>query len=452
MSLADRLGKRPAAASIPGHNSTAQLERPPSDPLAELRERTQQELYERLGPRLYEGNPEPEELEALVVSEINRYLAHAPVSLTAAEQTAVVKTIRDDVLGLGPIQRFVDDQSVSEIMVNGPDLVYVERDGRLTKSSARFTSEQHLRQIIDRIVAPIGRRVDDSSPMVDARLADGSRVNAIISPLAVHGSSLTIRKFPDRALTPDDLIRMGSLTRASAEFLEACVVGGLNIVVSGGTGTGKTTMLNLLSGYIPAQDRVVTIEDAVELRLAHENWVALEARPANVEGVGLVRIRDLVKNALRMRPDRIVVGECRGGEALDMLQAMNTGHEGSMTTAHANSARDLLSRLETMVLMAELDLPSRAIREQMASAVQVIVQLRRMQDGRRAVTSITEITGCEEDRILLSDIFAFDWNAAPPREGLSMGLLRPTGVRPVYQSRLADHGIELRPDMFATEV
>ena len=325
----------------------------------------------------------------------------------------------------------------------------VERSGRLEKTNGRFSSEQHLRQIIDRIVAPIGRRVDESSPVVDGRLADGSRVNAIISPLAVRGSSLTIRKFPDRALTMDDLIRSGSITPNAAVFLEACVEGGLNLIVSGGTGTGKTTMLNLLSGFIPKGERIVTIEDAVELRLVHDNLVSLEARPANAEGVGAVPIRDLVKNALRMRPDRIVVGECRGGEALDMLQAMNTGHEGSLTTAHANSARDLLARLETMVLMSELDLPSRAIRDQIASAVQVVVQLQRMQDGRRAVSSVSEIVGMEDEKILLSDIFVFDWNAPALREGLSLGQLRATGVRPQYEERLADKGVSLSNDIFS---
>lgn len=457
MSLASRLGgtqPSPASTANPDSASAAQSasaserSQSPSDPLAALKERAQAELYDRIGPRLYEADLDSAELEALVVSEIDRVLAVAPVSLTAVEQNSLVSAIRDDVLGLGPIQCLIDDPTISEIMVNGPEMIYVERQGRLEKSGARFTSEQHLRQIIDRIVAPIGRRVDESSPMVDGRLSDGSRVNAIIAPLAVRGSSLTIRKFPDRALTMSDLILSGSITQGGGEFLQACVVGGLNIIVSGGTGTGKTTMLNLLSGFIPAHERVVTIEDAVELRLVHENLVSLEARPANAEGVGAVMIRDLVKNALRMRPDRIVVGECRGGEALDMLQAMNTGHEGSLTTAHANSGRDLLARLETMVLMAELDLPSRAIRDQIASAVQLVVHLHRLQDGRRAITSISEIVGTEEDRILMSDIFAFDWSAPPLREGFSMGQLRPTGVRPMFEDRLTDRGVTLSRNIF----
>jgi len=364
-----------------------------------------------------------------------------------------VTAIRDDVLGLGPIQHLIDDPTVTEVMVNGHEAIYVERQGQLMKLATQFTSEQHLRQIIDRIVSPIGRRIDESSPMVDGRLEDGSRVNAIIPPLAVHGSSLTIRKFPERALRVDDLIRTDSITHAAGSFLRTCIEGRLNVIVSGGTGTGKTTMLNLLSGFIPNGERVITIEDAIELQLAHDNLVALEARPANAEGVGLVSIRDLVKNALRMRPDRIVIGECRGGEALDMLQAMNTGHEGSLTTAHANSARDLLARLETMVLMAEVDLPAKAIRDQIASAVQVIVHLHRLQDGRRAVTSISEIAGIEEDRILLQDIFLFDWNAASLQDGAGLGRLKPTGVRPVHEQRLEDRGLNLSGDWFdvATE-
>lgn len=450
MSLAERLGVQTGDAPTPTQPNTSPERTPATgpDPLDELKERSREILYARLGPRLYDPDLSPLELEGLVIAEIERVLAQSPVALTAHEQNRLVRTIRDDVLGLGPIQHLLDDPSITEVMVNGPDVIYVERRGCLERANVRFTSEQHLRQIIDRIVAPIGRRVDESSPMVDGRLADGSRVNAIIAPLAVRGSSVTIRKFPERALTIPDLIRTGSITQNAADFLELCVVGGLNVVVSGGTGTGKTTMLNLLSGCIPAGERVVTIEDAVELQLKHENLVSLEARPANAEGAGSVTIRDLVKNALRMRPDRIVVGECRGGEALDMLQAMNTGHEGSLTTAHANTPRDLLSRLETMVLMAELDLPSRAIRDQIASAVQLVVQLHRMHDGRRAVVSISEIAGMESDKILLSEIFGFDWSAPPLREGLGAGRLVPTGVRPQCEQRLLDRGLTIGPDMF----
>jgi pilus assembly protein CpaF len=335
-------------------------------------------------------------------------------------------------------------------MVNGDDPIYVERAGRLHRTDARFLSDEHLRRVIERIVGQVGRRIDESSPMVDARLADGSRVNAIVPPLAVDGPVLTIRKFAREAYRTDDLVRFGTLTPDVATLLSATVRGKLNVIVTGGTGTGKTTLLNVLSSFIPDDERIVTIEDAVELQLAQSHVVRLESRPANIEGRGQVTIRDLVRNALRMRPDRIIVGEVRGGEALDMLQAMNTGHEGSLSTVHANSPRDALSRIETMVLMAGLDLPARAIREQLASAVDVIVQLTRLRDGTRRVTSVTEVSGMEGDVITLQELYAFDYAAGVAEDGHFLGACRPTGLRPAFSERLADLGITLPGSIFGS--
>jgi pilus assembly protein CpaF len=336
-------------------------------------------------------------------------------------------------------------------MVNGPGRVYVERGGKLTQTGAVFADEAHLRRIIEKIVAQVGRRVDEATPMVDARLPDGSRVNAIIPPLAIGGPFLTIRKFAKDPFTVDDLINFGTFSPETARFLEACVKGRLNVIVSGGTGTGKTTALNVLSSFIPHDERVVTIEDAKELQLRQDHVLALESRPPNVEGKGEVRIRDLVRNALRMRPDRIVVGECRGGEALDMLQAMNTGHDGSLTTVHANSPRDSLSRIETMVLMAGMELPVRAIREQMASAIDLIVQLARLRDGSRRVTHVSEVQGMEGDVIVLQDLFLFDYAMGVDENGRFRGTLKSTGIRPKFAEKLADHGIRLGPELFAGE-
>ena len=335
-------------------------------------------------------------------------------------------------------------------MVNGPDMTFVERNGKLTlDENIRFIDYDHVRRVIDKIVSAIGRRVDESTPMVDARLPDGSRVNAVIAPLAIGGPFLTIRKFATDPLRIDDLIRFGSVNAHAARFLQACIVGKLNVIVSGGTGTGKTTMLNVLSGFIPTDERIVTVEDAKELQLHQDHVLSLESRPPNVEGRGEVSIRDLVKNTLRMRPDRIVVGECRSGEALDMLQAMNTGHDGSLTTVHANSPRDTLARLETLVLMAGFDLPVRAIREQMASAIDVIVQLSRLRDGTRRVTHVTEVQGMEGDVITLQDVFLFDFSAGVDESGRFRGQLQATGVRPKFATKLADLGIRLGPEMFA---
>ncbi len=372
--------------------------------------------------------------------------------LSAADKARLIQDVSDDILGYGPIDALLKDEDVTEIMVNGPDNVFVERNGKLTlDADVRFIDSDHVRRVIDKIVSEIGRRIDESTPMVDARLPDGSRVNAVISPLAIGGPFLTIRKFSADPLKIDDLIRFGSVNAHAARFLQACIVGRLNVVVAGGTGTGKTTMLNVLSGFIPDDERIVTVEDAKELQLHQEHVLCLESRPPNVEGRGEVTIRDLVKNSLRMRPDRIVVGECRSGEALDMLQAMNTGHDGSLTTVHANSPRDTLARLETLVLMAGFDLPVRAIREQMASAIDVIVQLTRLRDGSRRVTHITEVQGMEGDVITLQDVFLFDFAAGVDEHGRYRGQLQATGVRPKFADKLADQGIRLGAEVFSPE-
>jgi pilus assembly protein CpaF len=344
------------------------------------------------------------------------------------------------------LEPLLADESITEIMVNGAKKIFVERSGKLQRVNVAFESDEHLMRIIERIVAPLGRRIDESSPTVDARLKDGSRVNAVIPPISLQGPILTIRKFFKQPLTVEDLIRFGTVTEESVEFLRASVIGAVNIIVSGGTGTGKTTFLNVLSSYIPPEDRIVTIENAAELQLRQEHVVTLESRPPNVEGRGEISIRDLVINALRMRPDRIVVGECRGGEALDMLQAMNTGHEGSMTTIHANNTRDSLSRLETMVLMAGMELPHRAIREQVAAAIDMIVQLERLRDGTRRVVSITEVQGMEGEVITTADIFKFEQSGY--ENGRVIGRLRPTGIRPKFIDRIEQAGIHLSPSIF----
>jgi pilus assembly protein CpaF len=369
--------------------------------------------------------------------------------VTSWECTRITQQIADEILGYGPLEPLLADPTLSEIMVNGHDIIYVERSGKLQRVEAAFADEAHLRRVIDKIVGKIGRRVDEASPMVDARLPDGSRVNAIIPPLALDGSKLTIRKFSADPYTVQDLINFGSLSRASADLLEACVRGRLNILVSGGTGSGKTTTLNVLSSFIPTDERIVTIEDAAELRLHQEHVLRLESRPANIEGTGAVTIRDLVRNSLRMRPDRIVVGEIRDAAALDMLQAMNTGHDGSISTLHANTPRDALARLETMVLMAGMDLPVRAIREQVASAVDLIIQQTRLKDGTRRITAVTEIVGMEGDIVTLQDAFVFDYSAGYDDQGRSRGHLRSTGLRPRFLERLADHGVHIDPSLFA---
>lgn len=422
-----------------------------SEALTALKERASQALYERLGSRITDSSMEESELHQFVKDELKAVVDEEQVPLSTVERQRLTREIIDDVLGHGPLQRYLDDSSVTEIMVNRADQIYVERHGQLFMTDTKFASEDALRRVIERIVTRIGRRIDESSPLVDARLSDGSRVNAIIPPLAVNGASLTIRKFGREALTVEKLIGFGSLSPEMAELLKACVLAKMNIIVSGGTGTGKTTMLNVLSSFIPATDRIVTIEDAVELQLQQDHVVRLESRPANIEGKGEVSIRDLVRNSLRMRPDRIVVGEVRGGESLDMLQAMNTGHDGSISTVHANSPRDAVARLETLVLMAGMDLPLRAIREQIASAVNLIVHISRLRDGSRRVTHVTEVQGMEGDIVTLQDAFVFDYSAGVDANGRFLGKPVPTGVRPRFTDRFAELGIKISPAVFGVQ-
>lgn len=395
------------------------------------------------GPSASSGSPTEETIRVFV----DTVVAEQARVFTRSERDAIFGLVRSEVLGLGPLDSLLQDPTVTEVMVNGPSEIYVERKGRLERTGVAFRDESQVYQVIDRIVAPIGRRVDESSPMVDGRLPDGSRVNVVVPPIAVKGPSITIRKFPEKSLDARDLIRSGTLTSQMATFLDAAVKARLNIIVSGGTGSGKTTTLNILSQFIPEDHRIVTIEDAAELRLQQPHVVTLEARPANLEGRGEVAIRQLVINALRMRPDRIIVGEVRGGEALDMLQAMNTGHEGSLTTAHANSPRDLLSRLETMVLMSGAELPIRAIREQVKSAIDVIVQQARLRDGSRRITQISELVGMEGDVLVLQDLFRFRQDSVAG-DGTVVGEFEPCGILPQCLDRLSQEGQYVNPRMF----
>jgi pilus assembly protein CpaF len=421
-----------------------------SPEMLQLKHRAHEELIGRLSTRLFDTSASETDLEPSVIEEFDSFLADENISLSALERADLAEELVNDVLKHGPIEPLLQDPEVTEVMVNGPYNIFVERGGHLFKTDAQFSNELALRQVITRIASKVGRRVDESSPMVDARLPDGSRVNAIVPPLAVDGSSLTIRKFSADPLTVHHLISFGSISVEAAGLLDACVRGRLNILVSGGTGSGKTTLLNVLSSFIPNGERIVTIEDSVELQLKQDHIVRLETRPENTEGRGAVDIRDLVKNSLRMRPDRIVVGECRSGEALDMLQAMNTGHDGSLSTLHANTPRDAISRLETMVLMAGMDLPSKAIREQISSAVDVIVQLSRLSDGSRRVMSITEIVGMEGDVVTLNEIFAFDFDAGINEHGKFLGSVKPTGIRPKFTEKLSDYGVEVDASLFST--
>lgn len=381
---------------------------------------------------------------------INDYISENHPEIGRMDKAYIVKSVQNEITGLGPLEELISDSTVSEIMVNGPNQVYVERKGKLVLSDVKFQDEEHVRRIIDRIVTPLGRRIDDSNPMVDARLKDGSRVNAIIPPLALCGSTITIRKFSDTPLTIENLMGFGSLSPEMAGFLEAGVRGKLNILVSGGTGSGKTTLLNVLSAFIPHDERIVTIEDAAELKLMQDHVVSLESRPANLEGTGAITIRDLVKNALRMRPDRIVVGEVRGGETLDMLQAMNTGHDGSLTTAHANSARDALARIETMVMMSGMELPVTAIRQQCAGALDLIVQQARLRDGSRKITSICEITGMEGDIITTQEIFRYVVDGLDSNNKF-IGHFESTGVVPQCCDKVKSNGVEINNSWFFRE-
>ncbi|MCX8061268.1 MAG: CpaF family protein [Anaerolineales bacterium] len=385
------------------------------------------------------------------LSLIETAIQKSGVNVNGALKERLVQEVFSEVFGLGPVQPFLDDPQITEIMINGAKKVYVEKKGIIYKTDVTFDNDQQVMSLIERVVRPLGRRIDADHPAVDARLPDGSRFNAVIPPVAIDGPSVTIRKFFREKLTVEKLIEFGSLTQAVAEFLQACVVARLNIVISGGTGSGKTTLLNILSGFIPEHERIVTVEDAAELQLHQEHVVRLETKPPDLEGKGEVRIRDLVRNALRMRPDRIVVGECRGGEALDMLQAMNTGHDGSLTTIHANSPRDALSRLETLTLMAGMDLPIKIVREQIASAVDLIIQVSRLRDGSRKVTQLTEVVGMEGDTIVLTDIFKFN-ETGTDQNGRVLGELRPTGMRPIFITRLELAGFKLRPEVFGVNL
>jgi len=417
------------------------------DPFVEIKNRAQAEAVRELGQGLLEGEVPEDELRQQVQKAIDSALAEAGTPLSGADRTRLVKEISQNILGYGPIEPFLGDDDVTEIMVNNHHTIYVERAGNIEETDVQFASERHLLQVIDRIVAQTGRRIDESSPMVDARLPDGSRVNAIIPPLAITGPSLTIRKFSRDPLTIDDLVSFGTLTHQAAAFLEACVSGKLNVLVSGGTGTGKTTLLNALSSFIPEKERIVTIEDAAELKLSQKHVIALEARPPNIEGKGQITIRDLVRNALRMRPDRIVVGECRGPEAVDMLQAMNTGHDGSLTTIHANGPRDALSRTETLVLTAGFDLPLKAIRDQVSSAFDLIIHTQRLVDGRRRITHITEVGRMEGDVITLSDIFVAS-HVDDTQDDKVTSKMRYTGVRPGFLDKLESNGVTLPKSFF----
>jgi len=434
----------PASAERPQHRGAVR------DPFAQLKRLVHTQLVGSLGPKLYDVNLPATELEREVRAALQQAIAGTDRPMSGADRTRITQEIADDILGYGPLEPYLHDPELTEVMVNRADEIYVERGGRLYQVPASFADEAHLRRTIDKIVARIGRRVDETSPMVDARLPDGSRVNAVIPPLALDGSMLTIRMFSADPFTVDDLVAFGTLSRPAAELLAACVRGRLNILVSGGTGAGKTTTLNVLSSFIPPDERIVTIEDAAELRLNQEHVLRLEARPPNIEGKGAVTIRDLVRNSLRMRPDRILVGEIRDAAAIDMLQAMNTGHDGSLSTVHANSPRDALARVETMVMMAGFDLPVRAIREQVSSAIDLVIQQSRLKDGSRRITAVTEVVGMEGDVITLQDVFRFDHSAGYDAHDKALGGLRATGLRPRFLEQLAERNVTVDPAVFAS--
>jgi pilus assembly protein CpaF len=457
MSLLKRIGGSTSALgenttpSRPGgaHFESSKLSGPPRERedgnFADIRARVQNKLIGELDPKLDLSNAA--KVRQQVEDIFNTILDSENIVLTRTERARMFESIAADILGFGPLETLLNDTEISEIMVNGPRSIYIERKGKLTKSDVIFNNDEHVMRVIDRIISPLGRRCDESSPMVDARLPDGSRVNAVIRPISLVGPCLSIRKFKKEGITVEDMIRFGSLTREMAEFLSASVRARLNVVVSGGTGSGKTTTLNALSSFIPEDERIITVENAAELQLRQDHVVTLESRPPNVEGKGEISIRDLVINCLRMRPERIVVGECRGGEALEMLQAMNTGHDGSMTTLHANTPRDAISRIETMVLMAGMDLPVRAIREQIAAAINVIVQQARLKDGSRKIINITEVQGMEGDVVVLQDVFVFEQTGLDER-GKIIGQLRPTGIRPKFVEAFESQNIYLPPNIF----
>jgi len=459
MGLSERMGTSPSVPESRSTEAAASAGAPlPKDRIdavfdrqSELKSAIHAQIIQELGPRLYNQTLPEVELRRIVRAKIEEALIAEHTPMPRAERQEMVDELMAEVLGYGPIEEFLHDPTITEIMVNGYRDIYIERGGKLFKTDKRFRDEGHLNRIIQKIVGQVGRRVDEASPYVDARLPDGSRVNVILPPVSVRGATLTIRKFSTEPFTTEDLIEFKTLTRTASEFLEACVKGRLNILVSGGTGTGKTTTLNVLSNYIPKDERIITIEDAAELKLWHEHLVSLEYRPPNIEGKGEVTIRDLVRNALRMRPDRIIVGEIRGGEALDMLQAMNTGHDGSLSTVHANSPRDVLSRVETMALMAGMDLPVRAIREQVSRAIHLIVHQSRLPDGSRRITHITEIQGMEGDVITLQNLFVFDFNAGIDENGRYLGRLKSTGIRPHFLPILKNNGVTVPDDVFAFE-
>ena len=456
--VASTVDERPTALAGPVATTQAQhtaalASRRAGDPYADLKSAIHHAVIAKLGPELFKRETS-EDLSERVLHAVTEQLALDRTPLTREERRRIQQEITDDVLGYGPLEELLRDDSVSEVMVNKHDLIFVEREGRIERTNATFVDNAHLLRIIDKIVSQVGRRIDEASPMVDARLPDGSRVNAIIPPLSLKGPTLTIRKFSRDPYTMDDLINFNSLTPQAAQFLAACVKGKLNVLISGGTGTGKTTMLNAMSAFVPDDERIVTIEDAAELQLQQEHVITLESRPPNIEGQGEIRIRELVRNALRMRPDRIIVGEVRGAETLDMLQAMNTGHEGSLTTIHANTPRDALARLETLVMTGGVELPHRAIREQISSAFDVLVQISRLVDGSRRVTHITEVLRMESDVITLQDLFL----AKPPDEeaaaaGRSARLLAPlacTGLKPHFLEKMAANNVILAPTFFNT--
>src|SRR5688572_26171939 len=431
-------------SSLQARRVSAPTTAPQAGTYFDLKTRVQNKLLSELDPSM--DISKTEEVRRTIMELFEQILNEENIVLSRPERQRLFEQIAAEILGFGPLQPLLEDESITEIMVNGPKNIYVERKGKIVRVPVTFESNDHVMRIIDRIVAPLGRRIDEASPFVDARLPDGSRVNAVIPPISLIGPTLTIRKFSKTPITIEQLVQFGSLTPESVEFLKACVIGRLNIVISGGTGSGKTTLLNVLSSFIPTDERILTVENAAELQLRQEHVVTLESRPANIEGRGEITIRQLVVNALRMRPDRIVVGEIRDEAALDMLQAMNTGHDGSMTTAHSNSPRDTLSRLETMTLMAGMDLPSRAIREQIASAVDLICHQERMRDGTRKITNITEVSGMEGEVITMTDIFVFEQTGT--ENGQIVGRLRPTGLRPKFMDKIETAGINLPPSIF----